>query len=193
MFTKNYITYRRLMFLARDYGSYNNFVCVDGATRKGYAGQLYSTDIGSWMGKGKCQALPTTKESTYANYDYGQGTYFGRGSTAPTKSDYTLEDPITEGLVVTNPSSLTLKDEGNGTWAISADFIVRNSTEEAITIREMGVFTPIGCTNSTSFSSATIAYALMDRTVLETPVTVEPDEARLITYTIRFHQTLSAE
>jgi hypothetical protein len=106
------------------------------------------------------------------------GVYFGSGATPAAKSDYTLEAPITSGLSVTNQDVFTAKDLSDGSMEWSCSYVLQNTTSESITIREIGIVTPVGLNSSNYYC------ILMERSVLSNPVTIPAGEAYLLTYKI---------
>lgn len=194
MFTDNYINFRNALFSAKNYN--NTFKVKDAAGTTVNAtvsfGWIY--DIGSWMTLAQCKAINATHGSTVITNKHYQGVYFGSGSTPATKADYQLENPITSGLSITNPSDLVWQNDSDGKYAAIADFLVRNTTEAEVNIYEIGVFVPV-TTSSGSAANLQIPvnYVLMERTVLSEPVTIAPGEAKLVTYKITFNQTLNVE
>lgn len=132
----------------------------------------YKNDIGAKMGYGRT--------GNPANSTDG-GVWFGSGNAAPTEDDFTLEAPL-EGISVSYSSSKPLVAyDGNGKGVATASFTVTNNNEAAVTIREIGCFSNIAPT------STAVIPVLMERTVLETPITIQPGAAVLVTYEITFN------
>lgn len=162
-----------------------DFTLTSGNTLRGYektANAMYSNlgDLGYWLNKAKCSKFPTYSAVFTEEYC---GVFFGAGATPATTSDFKLESPIESGLNITNPSKYTFKDDGEGKWTYSADYVVQNNSGAEINLHEVGIVTYLG-------SSSTEFYpVLMERTVLETPVTIPAGEARLIEYKVTFHQS----
>lgn len=195
MFTNNYIAFQKKRFVAgTNYNDYCSFINATGESVKGYACYFLFADIGYWMRKAWCKALVALVESTnICNTNYS-GLYFGSGSTPASKKDYKLENMITSGLTITNPSSLAWSEDGKGKYEAFADFIVRNITKNEITISEIGVFSPIGSTANTTFSNnVNVHQILMERTVLDEPITIAPGESKLVTYKLTFNQTIGLD
>lgn len=106
------------------------------------------------------------------------GINFGTGRTAPKVTDFRLEEPIDSGLTVTTPSAVSYNrtdeyEEYVATYGVTAN--------ETVTISEIGLGAHV------QISIAPYKNALMDRTVLETPITIPAGETKQITYTIRFN------
>ena len=105
------------------------------------------------------------------------GVSFGIGTTPANTTDYKLENSLPSTQIsVAVPSAVSYSrvatyDE------YSVTFGVTNITTAAITIAEVGLT-----------AAPQSAYpVLVDRTVLDTPVTLPAGQSKQITYTIRFH------
>lgn len=115
--------------------------------------------------------------NNYKNSNSDQYVSFGNGTTPATVNDYKLESEITTGISVAHPSAVTTEQTDSYIlW--TATFGVSASVET--TISEIGLFANV-YTSSGSF------YALVDRAVLETPITIPARQSKQITYTIRFN------
>lgn len=190
MFTNNYILFQKTRFSSRHYAdTVTGVKNAVGTTCEIGLSSAYSCDIGGWLNRGRCAAIVGKYTGYIQNADHG-GVYFGAGSTPATKEDYCLEAPITSGLTITNPSALTWENGGNGKYTVAADYLVRNTTESDINIGEIGVFVSAHYNSYTNLGNSTENNVLlMERTVLETPVTIPAGEARLIEYKITFNQS----
>ena len=112
------------------------------------------------------------------------GIFFGSGTTAPTMDDYTLESPVS-GLSAVNASGVFSWTE-DGLEAIRALIVTNNSTS-AVTISEVGSFTPYLKTQSSATANPTANGLFMtERTVLDTSITLAPGESKTNNYTIKF-------
>ncbi|MBO7211322.1 MAG: hypothetical protein J6V44_10020 [Methanobrevibacter sp.] len=114
------------------------------------------------------------------------GIVIGKGTTPPTKDDIALEDIITSGVTVT----VTLVDSKTvtpGYPQIEFNLTVTNTSNEEITISEIGyqqlIYVGSGPTAVYS-SSPPAAICLFDRTVFETPITIQSGDAGVIEYTL---------
>ena len=115
----------------------------------------------------------------YNNENAYQYVEFGNGTTPATTGDYKLDNKITSGIKVTTPSAVTTEQTDSYiSWTVT--FGVMASTET--TISEIGLTAKIAY--STGIKSAAI---LVDRTVLDTPITIPAGQSKQITYTIRFN------
>ena len=108
------------------------------------------------------------------------GTHIGTGTTPPTINDYCFSgDLITD---FTYSCSLTKNSDENGS-SITALYTITNTGDTAFTIGEIGLTASLGNNNYSD-----IQYiGLLERTVLETPVTIEPGGVGQVTYTIRMN------
>ena len=105
------------------------------------------------------------------------GVSFGKGATPATVSDYELESILDNTKIsVTAPSAVSYS-RGDTFDEYSVSFGVTNETAIAITISEVGLVA----------QPYTSVYVLVDRTVLDTPITIPAGQSKQITYTIRFN------
>lgn len=106
---------------------------------------------------------------------FGRGIAFGSGTTPPQKTDYKLENYITTGLTYSgNNTNLT---DGVANWVQT----VQNTSTEQITITEVGLF-------SKYENSVNCNTFLLTRTVLDTPVVLQPNEVKTFTITIDYNK-----
>lgn len=105
----------------------------------------------------------------------GTGIGFGSGTTPPTIDDYKLESAISKGL-----SFSFVQSYGNPcTWIIT----ITNTSDKEITIAELGMFTSI----YSSYNNNSAISVLVDRTVLDTPVTIPSGGIGKIEYAIKIN------
>ena len=117
--------------------------------------------------------------NNYNSTTSAQNVEFGIGTTPATVNDYKLESEITTGISVAYPSSVTTEQTDSYIlWTVT--FGVTASVE--VTISEIGLKSRavIGDGGSTN-------NVLVDRTVLDAPVTIPAGQSKQITYTIRFN------
>jgi hypothetical protein len=102
----------------------------------------------------------------------------GTGTTAPTADDYRLESPITTNLSCdsVSVSRTSLIKTYTATFT--------NSGSSDITVTEVGFMIYIFYNYSTTTENSD--HFLMDRTVLETPITIPAGESRTVTYELSF-------
>lgn len=106
---------------------------------------------------------------------FGRGIAFGSGTTPPQKTDYKLENYIATGL--TYSGNNTNKTDGVANWVQT----VQNTSTAQITITEVGLFTKYD--NSDDYNTF-----LLTRTVLDTPVVLQPNEVKTFTITIDYNK-----
>ena len=112
----------------------------------------------------------------YATNGY-QYVRFGNGTTPATVNDYKLESMIASGIEVANPNTVTTEQTGSYiSWTVT--FGVSASVET--TISEIGLI-------AKAYRSNGPIDTLVDRTVLDTPITIPAGQSKQITYTIRFN------
>lgn len=104
----------------------------------------------------------------------------GNGTTEPTPEDYCLESQITTNLSCDSVSvsrNTTVK-------TYTATF--SNSGTSDITVTEVGYVSRIMYTYSEREYHTVFNNFLMDRTVLDTPITIPAGESRTVTYELSF-------
>lgn len=109
------------------------------------------------------------------------GICIGSGTTTPTDDDYCMESKITgvTGRVVTNAPIGGL----TSVRPMMIYVIVKNTTDNAITISEVGCFAHTFHYDGSGISL--IFHPIMlDHSLLDTPVTIPAGETGLIIYTI---------
>lgn len=105
------------------------------------------------------------------------GVSFGIGTTPANTTDYKLENPLPSTQISVSVPSAVSYSRGDTCDEYSVTFGVTNKTSDAITISEIGLIA----------SPQTSYPVLVDRTVLDTPVTIPAGQSKQITYTIRFN------
>ena len=107
--------------------------------------------------------------------NYGkQGVVFGDGDTPPTLGDYKLSGNIITALSAVANVARSIE---NGVAKAIAVYTLTNNSNADVTIREIGAIT---CYNTSS------GY-LVDRTVLDAPVTIPAGGIGQVVYTITFN------
>lgn len=174
MFTQNYINGVNGFFANKNF----SFVsCAGGAARTGeYA--TSKVGLGYYMRRGNCRVCETTATSEAGT---NSGIYFGAGTTPATKDDYKLENLISSGLTITNPSYFVEVQGGSGTYIWVSDFVVKNTSDKELRVGEIGLFLPFR-------GSSTYYLTLAERTVLDEPITIPAGATRIIEYKLTFNQ-----
>ena len=104
---------------------------------------------------------------------------FGDGNTHATIDDYCLSGNLLTNLGITDNTTRTVEDGG---VTVQHVYTITNKNTEDITIREVGMVA--GIPYGTSVSKH---MALIERTVLDSPITIPAGGVGLITYTIRMN------
>ena len=113
---------------------------------------------------------PTLKK-VRDSYSGNGGIVFGNGDAAPTIDDFALSGDV----IPINTYSVSLTHTvANDKTTISAVYTITNTGENAMTIKEIALKCGV---------SRTVQY-LIERTGLDTPVTIEPGGDGQVTYTI---------
>ena len=103
---------------------------------------------------------------------------FGDGDATPTINDYNLSGNLITGIV----SSTSTVRKSNG---VEKRFTVTNNNSNEIIIKEICYFSQAGWRSDLGNTSGTIL--LLDRTVLDTPVTIPAGGIGQVVYTITFN------
>ena len=106
---------------------------------------------------------------------FSRGIAFGSGTTPPQKTDYKLENYITTGL--TYSGNNTNATDGVANWVQT----VQNTSTAQITITEVGLFSKYSHRED-------YTVRLLTRTVLDTPVVLQPNEVKTFTITIDYNK-----
>lgn len=109
---------------------------------------------------------------------YG-GVILGTGDTPPTFDDYKLAGDIISGFVYT--STLSANSDENGV-TLKAKYTITNNNASEITIKELGLINGMGGSTFTASEKG-----LLDRTVLDNPVTIPAGGVGQVEYTITFN------
>lgn len=184
MILQNYINFRWDMFFGStgpnspQYGvAGQNLVSVEGTkVTCGGKDTVQRSDLGTCMAAGL--AMSATQKA--------QGIHFGTGSTPATLADYKLEAPITSGLSKVH-TAISIAKEADGRYSVCGQYTVKNVSDQPMNIYE------IGCVSAVPWGSSDTSYVLMERTVLNEPITIGRDETKLITYKLTFNHALNVE
>lgn len=163
---------------------------------KGYKRTLYTTAYGSNVLRcdpigGIVFAVETTTIGSNAPYpltakidaiaddDYSN-LRFGSGMTPPTLNDYKLESMITKNMTVVSAATEEAKIVDD-TVTRTCSYILKNTGSVDVVIGEVGMF-------HTSYysSNSTKTRFLIDRTVLDEPITIAPGGTGTVVYTLTF-------
>ena len=163
MITDNWYKYLAVSFAYADQKGSNYLVTKDCTGNTGIA--YCSKTLQSYL-------FP--KEATTVRTEYNYGIVFGNGTSPPTKADYKLS-----GELITTISQVTASHSGkslsDGVEYIST-IVLSNTGTDDITITEVGW---VGSFYQGGTSSKKI---LLDRTLLDEPVTIAPGSQGTVVY-----------
>ena len=128
--------------------------------------------------------FPYSTDLVGQNSSTDAGISVGSGGTAPSETDYCLETPISNVNVVVNNMSMKNDKYYNNTLIFNVG--VTNQGSSDIVIREICYKTVLRGTAyvgrlSTTFSG-TSCTCMLDRAVLDSPITIPPGETGIIIY-----------
>lgn len=107
------------------------------------------------------------------------GVVIGSGRMQPTLNDYKLESIILSDSLTASSTLTRIKNNGYVTQ--TALITITNGGTSDVTIGEIGLLM------NTSTSTADSACVLLERTVLDTPVTIPAGGVGQVTYTVQFN------
>lgn len=110
--------------------------------------------------------------------DTNLGIIIGTGDTPVTPDDYKLSGSMITAFAGSVASSCAVDENGTTLTALCT---ITNSSSQSITIREVGL---LGKEKSSPSTSSTI---LVERTVLDAPLTIDPGGVGQLTYTIKLN------
>ena len=108
------------------------------------------------------------------------GVIFGNGDTLPTLEDYKLSGDIVSGFTYSAAISKASTDNG---ISITARYTITNTSSSEIVIKEIGVVNKLMSSNYSGLQY----IGLLERTVLDTPVTIPAGGVGQVVYTITFN------
>ena len=166
MLTKNFYSFVLIKGLKRNIP--NSLTTTNGTVRDH---SYYYNDTSDWI---------FNAMSSFNTRDTDYGVRIGTGTTPATVGDYNLEVPITAGVSFNNSSStvFNMDDDGCSVYATSG---VTNTGTETLSVSEIGLFAKL------YYASGTMCVAMVDRTVLDEPIVINPGETKQLTYTIRMN------
>lgn len=128
--------------------------------------------------------FPSSRAETFTLDASAAGVSFGTGSTAATEHDINLENTITGGVTVSLASRLAGCDAPGNPW-LQYTFTVTNTGSEALTIREVGYKQSLKCATTPGRNNSADAVCLLDRTVLDAPLTIAAGDAGILVYKLK--------
>jgi len=133
--------------------------------------------------------FPGSRTETFTNSETAAGISIGTGRTAAKETDFNLERTITSGISVTVTSKTAGVDSPVKPF-IKYVLTVTNNSGAAITVSEIGYKQTLKGSTFPRGTSGDDIVCLLDRTVLDSPVTIEAGDAGIIEYTL---ETIPAE
>lgn len=112
------------------------------------------------------------------------GVIFGDGNTPPARSDYCLSGNVITGIVSSASRTAISTDDAAENTVL---FTITNNNAKAVTISEVGYVGYDQYYTGATGSGSSSDRLLLDRTVLETPITIEPSGVGQVTYTLRMN------
>lgn len=174
MITKNAKTALASLFSIYNSAQYNYMPMTDVSGTTRYIG---------WNSQG----WPSTSYSyltSFSNSLNSAGVKVGSSNAVESASDYNLDSLITAGISGSvEMLSRTVDASGNSKVAILVT--VTNTGATDVTISEIGYFVQMKGGTTVGSSSTTSYYIMLDRTLLDTPVTIPAGSSATITYTIQ--------
>lgn len=151
-----------------------------------YEGTIYSggTSLYEFVNLAKISSLITVIPTSYTDKAFNGGVAFGDGTVAPTVEDVKLSGTQHTWITSSNTTyELTYGADGED-LVVTVVYTINNTSGADVTISEVGFF---GCTRFYPSSSSSARYipVLLERTLLETPITIPADGVGKVTYTIR--------
>lgn len=104
----------------------------------------------------------------------------GSGTTPATEDDYALENAITSGFSTSGQAYVSVLEGGA---EVVYKLVLKNTSASAFTVSEIGYLGR----GYVSTSSSGAKSVMVDRTVLDAPVTIPAGESRTISYTVRLN------
>lgn len=176
MITKNYYS----LLCAATVAENAPMLAYDG--KKYYAGIYTSAvkPITDWLRL--CSTAKTFSDVSELSQLTSSGVVFGSDNTPASLDDYAVS--LVGNLSCLISDSREASDDG-GVCTIT--YTVTNNNAEAITISEIGIFAHVFAFKEVGESLGKYGPFLLERTVLESPITIEPGGVGQVTYTIRMN------
>lgn len=157
----------------------NQIVCIKGKT-------VTNADINLSCLNGGSSVNLITSLSTTTGSNSANGIAVGSGDTPATENDYTIESIITTLTTSATPTVTPHYDTTTGKYVISVDLTLSNATSADIIVKEVCRFSRVvkgtNLGDAATSSQSNWVTILIDRTVLETPLTVPAGGAAVLRY-----------
>lgn len=117
----------------------------------------------------------------------GSGVVFGDGNTEPTIDDLTISGNFVSGITTSNTTRTITDIREEGYWERSCLYTITNTTSATMTINEIAMAFAFYGQKAQYYNNYVQCPYIVDRTVLEAPVVIEPGGIGQVTYTIRMN------
>ncbi len=150
-----------------------------------YAGcQVIDVDGRSWFLNRKFTSFPYSITASLTTTANAAGISIGSGDSRSALEDNSMVNLIN---TITSGVTLTLVSTTSGTDSFGAPYVeykitITNTGSEALTIREVGYKQRLRCMKYVGDSGDSEVVFLLDRTVLETPLVIQPGDAGVLHY-----------
>lgn len=174
MFTNNWY---KTLASAITRNSAKNFVNINGETKGLYSGNsIHNISLGSDTGASEVAYIGRLVKT----YNGQGGVRLGTGDTPATVNDYKLSGNLITGYNFTAKIETQNSAESD---KITATYTITNTSSSEITIKEVGIVAKMANNSSTAIQQ----MGLLERTVLDTPVTIPAGGVGQVVYTITFN------
>jgi len=116
------------------------------------------------------------------------GISIGTGTAPESEDDYNLEQTITSGVSATI-TGISYGAENPWFPFVKYDLTITNTSENTLVVTEVGYKQTLNATRVIGSRSREAAVLLLDRCVLDTPVTIAPGDAGIVTYRLQTNPT----
>ena len=178
MFTRNW--YKALAAVATKTSGKDTYISVDGISTNSIAESEYYIQYGRDSDVRQCPSIYRLRTA----YTGNGGIILGTGTTPPTMNDCKLSGDLVTGYIYAATVQTNIDDYGATTTAM---YTITNTSNKTITIGEIGMIAQMSSTGAGTSQT----HALLERTVLDVPLTIEPEGVGQLTYTIRFNHPTS--
>lgn len=142
-----------------------------------------TTGLEKYLTGGSTFYTSTTKAVT-TNAD-AAGISVGTGNTAATDEDFQLAEPLTSGISLTLSETVYGADEPGYPY-VQYKVTVTNTGSDPITVKEICYKQTLNAAKYPGYATGAGDHiCMLDRTVLDTPVTIAAGDAGIITYKLR--------
>ena len=128
--------------------------------------------------------FPYSRASTFTTDTNAAGISVGRSTDEGSDDDYQLHDPITSGINVAVTNTYVGTDTPGEPY-LRYHLTITNTTDEPITIGEIGYKQNVRAVSGPGRTDYTTVTMLLDRTVLDNPITLAGRDAGVIVYKIK--------